>query len=95
MKYEHKQLLNRNYKAVVNRGCITPATTLLDFLEKTEEEFYEVMNAHNIGDTEPNTHTIEELGDLINVCNNLLIHYGHNPDDILKAIARKNENRVT
>jgi len=87
-------LLNRNYKAVVNRGCITPATTLLDFLEKIEEEFNEIMNAHKIGDTEPNAHVIEELGDVINVCNNLLINYGHDPDNALRAIARKNENRI-
>lgn len=87
-------LLNRNYKAVVNRGCITPRTTLLDLLEKLEEEFNEVMNAHNIGDLEPNAHTIEEIGDVINVCNTLLIKSGHDPDDVLRAIAKKNENRV-
>lgn len=88
------ETLQRNYEAIVDRGLITPKTSLKAFKEKIIEEFKEVIEAITNYDDQPNIHAIEELGDLINVCNNTLIFFGHNPEDVLKAIARKNEKRA-
>jgi NTP pyrophosphatase (non-canonical NTP hydrolase) len=85
-----KQLIKRNYEAVVKRGLITPETTDLEFLNKLHEELEEVYEEiwH---ENEPNLR--EEIGDCLTVCLNWLTHKGIDIEQLLTEIAIKNENR--
>jgi len=88
------KLIKRNYQAVVNRGLINEKTNIIDFIDKMEEEYFEVCNAHDIGENKPNDHMIEEVLDLMVVCINFLVHYNVNIIRGLIKIAWKNERRA-
>jgi len=88
------KLIKRNYQAVVNRGLINEKTTIIDFIDKMEEEYFEVCNAHKIGENKPNDHMTEEVFDLMVVCINFLVHYNVNLIRGLIKIALKNERRA-
>lgn len=85
-------LQKRNYDAIKRRGLITDKTTDTDFMAKLEEEAMEVFKAYARCD---NANLIEELGDVINVCQNWLIFLGKEPNAVLADIAKKNEAKCT
>jgi len=84
-----KKLINDNYKSIVDRGFITPTTTLFEFLDKLDEEVKELK--HSIVDyvdydSQKFNNVKEELADVIMVCLNLAKHY---EIDIEKEIKNK------
>jgi phosphoribosyl-ATP pyrophosphohydrolase len=83
-----KSLFERNFKAVVNRGLITPETQDIEFYEKAVEEIDEIFSAKS------KDHVNEEIADLLIVCANWLHHRGVNLEEILTHNAIKNELRA-
>jgi phosphoribosyl-ATP pyrophosphohydrolase len=83
-----KELFERNYNAVVNRGLITPETKDIEFYEKAVEEIDEIFSAKG------KDHVNEEIADLLTVCANWLRHRRVSLEDILTKIAIKNELRA-
>jgi len=79
-----KKLINDNYKSIVDRGFITPTTTLFEFLDKLDEEVKELKTESEIPKQYSNLP--EELADVIMVCLNLAKHY---EIDIEKEIKNK------
>jgi len=84
-----KELIEANYKSIVDRGFITPTTTLFEFLDKLDEEVKELK--HSIVDyvdydSQKFNNVKEELADVIMVCLNLAKHY---EIDIEKEIKNK------
>jgi len=73
------ELIQRSYNATRNRGLITDETNTVDFIDKMEEEFTEVMCANTF------EHEVEETIDLISVCLNIL---KHNDIDFIKAFEK-------
>jgi NTP pyrophosphatase (non-canonical NTP hydrolase) len=88
---EISEIINRNYKATVKRGLITPKTNFYEFTEKLNEERQELNLAHLNSDK---LNESEELADVILVCLAMAKHF---EIDILKALEEKiifNENRI-
>ena len=89
--------MNRCYKAVVNRGCITPRTTNSDFHNKLCEEDNELLTELFLDDSmESKTLTdrqAEELTDVMAVCIDWLINAKRDPVKELEKVCIKNENR--
>lgn len=77
---DFKKLIKDNYESIVQRGLITPSTTVSDFIEKLDEEVSELYHA-----TDP-SNEIEELADVILVCLNYARHFNI---DIEKALHDK------
>jgi len=86
-----KELLNRSYKSIVNRGLINDLTKDEDFYIKILEESKEFYEAIRFND---DISKIEEVTDLMNVCINYLIFRGSDPLEELEKVIIKNENRV-
>ena len=86
-----KQLLERNFKAVVDRGLITPETRDVDFFLKLKEEVEEVATEIINGDQAAMEH---EVIDCFITCSNWLIHRGANIPYLLAQNAIKNEERA-
>lgn len=86
-----KELIERNYQAVVNRGLINLGTTDNEFLDKLGEEMIEAETALFNQDK---LNLNEEIGDCIVVCLNWLIHRNVDIENLLTDIAIKNENRA-
>ena len=85
------QLLERNFKAVVDRGLITPETCDVDFFLKLKEEVEEVATEIINGDH----YAMErEIVDCLITCSNWLIHSGANMPYLLVQNAIKNEERA-
>ena len=83
-----EQLLKDNYSSTVDRGLITPSTTIHDFIDKIYEEVYELKCARD------NANFREELADIILVGFNLATHLDI---DIFKELENKveiNKNRI-
>jgi len=93
-----KQLFERNYHAVVNRGLITDETTNADFLNKLFEETGEVneawLNYTSKLTVKNKEKMIEEIADTLIVCSNWLLDLGVNLEAVLTEIAEKNEKRA-
>lgn len=84
-------IFERNYKAVVNRGLITPKTTNQQFFDKAFEELYEVMVEMKNGNNE---RLDEEITDFVNTGINWLKFRNVNPVEMLTKIAENNEKRA-
>jgi len=85
-----ENIIESNYKSIVDRGLISPKTTKRDFILKLEEEVQEFIDASlNSNESES-----EELADVILVCLNIAKHYGINIEREIKNKIRKNFNRA-
>jgi NTP pyrophosphatase (non-canonical NTP hydrolase) len=85
-----KKLINDNYKSIVARGLITPATTNGDFFKKLSEEvneLHEVFIIHEMIDA-------EELADVILVCLNIAKHYNIDIEKEMRGKISVNFNRA-
>lgn len=86
-----------HYEAIKKRGLITPESTVHDFMDKLEEEFYELRNEYaelclkdrNI----PTTEMVSESVDLIMVLINMFQHFGYDFMQELKSTTLKNQKR--
>lgn len=84
------ELFKQNYEAIVKRNLITPETTDIDFRRKLNEEVCEVHKAF----FESQDRLDEEITDVLNVCNNWLIHRGKDPVAMLEKCLENNLNRI-
>jgi hypothetical protein len=86
-----KDLINRSYQSIRNRGLITSDTDFPDFIEKMEEELMEIKKAYERQFNFPNA--IRETIDLMNVCSNAVHHFGYDVEkEFVKCIIH-NETR--
>lgn len=87
-----KDLFNRNYLAVKNRGLLDNNTSDIDFFNKLKEEIEEVRKQLELKENDENL--CLEIADCLNVCSNWLIFKGIGLTEILTKIAEKNEKRA-
>lgn len=87
-----KKLINDNYKSIVDRGFITPTTTLFEFLDKLDEEVKELKTESEIPKQYSNLP--EELADVIMVCLNMAKHYNIDIEQEIKAKIKINKHRA-
>tara|TARA_R100001440_G_scaffold23689_1_gene38608 strand:+ start:26920 stop:27198 length:279 start_codon:yes stop_codon:yes gene_type:complete len=87
-----QDIINTNYQSIVDRGFITPTTTLFQFLDKLEEEVEELTNEA----LKPKQYSNlpEELADVILVCLNMAKHYNIDIEDELKNKIKINQLRA-
>ena len=87
-----QELIGDNYQSIVDRGIITPTTTLFEFLDKLDEEVQELNKEALISKEWSNLP--EELADVILVCFNLAKHFDIDIEQELKNKIRINEYRA-
>ena len=85
-----KELIERSYKAIQERGLITDKTTNSEFIDKCYEELSECCQA-NLFYKE---HYIEELTDLATVCIMNIRHLGYDFETEFEKVVIKNEKRA-
>ena len=86
------KIIEDNYRVTVDRGFITPTTTLFEFLDKLDEEVEELNKEALISKEWSNLP--EELADVILVCLNMAKHYNIDIEQELKNKIRINEYRA-
>lgn len=90
-----KELIERSYKAIQERGLITDNTSNTGFLFKCEEELVECWKAKSdINKVEDYEHYIEELTDLATVCIMNIRHLGYDFETEFEKVVMKNEKRA-
>ena len=87
-----KKLINDNYKSIVDRGFITPTTTLFEFLDKLDEEVRE-LNQEALTPKQY-SNLPEELADVIMVCLNMAKHYNIDIEQEIKNKIKINKHRA-
>lgn len=87
-----RKLINDNYKSIVDRGFITPTTTLFEFLDKLDEEVKELKTEAEIPKQYSNLP--EELADVVMVCLNLAKHYNIDIEHEIKNKIKINKQRA-
>ena len=87
-----KDLIESNYKSIVDRGLIAPSTTLFEFLDKIDEEVEEL----NKEALKPKQYSNlpEELADVIMVCLNFAKHYNIDIEQEIKNKIQTNKQRA-
>jgi NTP pyrophosphatase (non-canonical NTP hydrolase) len=84
-----KQIIEENYKSIVDRGLISFSTTKEDFLDK----LYEEVNEFESDFLDKDCDISEELSDVILVCLNIAKHYDIDIEKSLKNKIQINKNR--
>lgn len=87
-----KEIIELNYQSTVQRGLITPSTSIQDFFDKISEEQAELIEAFYDNCNKPDW--VEELADVILVCLNFARHYKIDIEGELKKKIDKNFKRV-
>ena len=87
-----KEIIEANYKSIVDRGYITPTTTLFEFLDKIDEEVYE-LNDEALKPRDK-SNLPEELADVIMVCLNMANHYNIDIEQEIKNKIEVNKQRA-
>jgi NTP pyrophosphatase (non-canonical NTP hydrolase) len=87
-----KKLINDNYKSIVDRGFITPTTTLFEFLDKLDEEVRE-LNQEALTPKQY-SNLPEELADVIMVCLNMAKHFNIDIEEEIKNKIEINRKRI-
>ena len=87
-----KELIEANYKSIVDRGLITPTTTLFEFLDKLDEEVRELNQEALISKEWSNLP--EELADVIMVCLNMANHFNIDIQEEIKNKIKINKQRA-
>jgi len=87
-----KELIEANYKSIVDRGFITPTTTLFEFLDKLDEEVRE-LNQEALTPKEY-SNLPEELADVIMVCLNMANHFNIDIEEEIKNKIEINKQRA-
>ncbi|QDP46504.1 MAG: hypothetical protein GOVbin4342_29 [Prokaryotic dsDNA virus sp.] len=86
------KIIEDNYRVTVDRGFITPTTTLFEFLDKLDEEVEELNKEALISKEYSNLP--EELADVIMVCLNLAKHYDIDIEQEIKNKIEINIKRI-
>jgi NTP pyrophosphatase (non-canonical NTP hydrolase) len=87
-----QELIGDNYQSIVDRGFITPTTTLFEFLDKLDEEVEELNKEALISKEWSNLP--EELADVILVCLNMAKHFDIDIEQELKKKIKINQQRA-
>jgi len=87
-----KELIEANYKSIVDRGLIAPSTNLFEFLDKIDEEVEE-LNKEALK-PRPISNLPEELADVIMVCFNMAKHYNIDIEQEIKNKIEVNKQRA-
>tara|TARA_Y100001973_G_scaffold48395_1_gene72041 strand:- start:4252 stop:4530 length:279 start_codon:yes stop_codon:yes gene_type:complete len=87
-----QDIISANYQSIVDRGFITPTTTLFEFLDKLDEEVEELNKEALISKEWSNLP--QELADVILVCLNMAKHFDIDIEQELKNKIRINEYRA-
>ena len=87
-----QDIISANYQSIVDRGFITPTTTLFEFLDKLEEEVEELNKEALISKEWSNLP--QELADVILVCLNMAKHFNIDIEQEIKNKIRINEYRA-
>lgn len=85
-----RELIEDNYKTIVDRGLINPSTTYVEFLDKIYEEADELCLSYDYNDFE---NTKEELADVILTCLNMARHFNIDIMQEMKNKIEVNRNR--
>jgi len=85
-------IINDNYQSIVDRGFITPTTTLFEFLDKLQEEVEELEREA----LRPRQYSNlpEELADVIMVSLNMAKHYDIDIEKEIKNKIKINKQRA-
>jgi len=84
-----KEITERNYKATVKRGLITPDTNTSHFIGKIDEELIELDEVCYIDGVSDES----ELADIIIVCLNMAKHFNIDIQEALEEKTIYNETR--
>ena len=87
-----QDIISANYQSIVDRGFITPTTTLFEFLDKLDEEVKELNKEALISKEWSNLP--QELADVILVCLNMAKHFNIDIEQEIKNMIRINEYRA-
>ena len=87
-----KELIEANYKSIVDRGLIAPSTNYFEFLNKIKEEVEE-LNKEALK-PRPISNLPEELADVIMVCFNMAKHYNIDIEQEIKNKIEVNKQRA-
>jgi len=87
-----QKLISDNYQSIVDRGLISPTTTLFEFLDKLEEEVEELEKEALRPKQYSNLN--EELADVIMVCLNLAKHFDIDIEQEIKNKIKINRYRA-
>ena len=90
--YKMQDIISDNYQSIVDRGLISPTTTLFEFLDKLDEEVKELKTESEIPKQYSNLP--EELADVIMVCLNLAKHYDIDIEQEIKNKIKINKYRA-
>ena len=87
-----QDIIINNYQSIVDRGLITPTTTLFEFLDKLQEEVEELEKEA----LRPRQYSNlpEELADVIMVCLNMAKHYNIDIKQEIKNKIKINKQRA-
>jgi NTP pyrophosphatase (non-canonical NTP hydrolase) len=86
-----KKIIEDNYNSIVERGLITPSTTVADFIDKLDEEISELKDACLDGYWED---ICEELADVILTALNFAEHFDIDIKTELNNKIQKNYERA-
>jgi len=92
-----KEIIEENYKSIVDRGLIAPTTDMFEFYSKLTEEVKEFENAmidYMDYDSESFPQVKEELADVIMVCLNMAKHYDIDIEQEIKNKIEVNKQRA-
>ena len=92
-----KDLIEENYKSIVDRGLIAPSTNYFEFLNNIKEQFKELRGAVlDYVDYDPDSfpNVKEELADVIMVCLNMAKHYNIDIEQEIKNKIEVNKQRA-
>ena len=88
-----KQLIERSYKAIRERGLITDETSGAQFIAKAYEELNEWKEAYYTSGLSLDK-SAEECTDLMTVCCMWLVNSGYDPIEEFRKVVEKNEERA-
>ena len=96
-----KDLIEANYKSIVDRGLIAPSTNYFEFIDKLDEEVKEFkvsldwfMRTDKLGFKPMHMDVCEELADVIMVCLNFAKHYNIDIEQEIKNKIQTNKQRA-
>lgn len=82
-------IIERNYESIVNRGLITPDTSMTDFIKKISEEYQEILQCEILPKSkEKSDCQKEEIVDVILTCLNALRHF-ENTENVISLLNNK------
>ena len=92
-----KDLIERSYEAIKDRGLINKDTLIIDFVNKLKEEVSEIeelCDKNGLVRFVDMEKFLNEWSDAMSVCFNFFTHYSVDIENIFKSNVEKNETRA-